>query len=273
MKLNIRKWLTPLCLGLMLFSGYELTGILRSYHDNRIVMAEAQQLYGHAESQPPFTEATKPPGDASEAPKGEAPQTESLKEARAQFRTLLDVNPDVVGWLRIGNTAIDYPVVQGEDNAYYLNRNYKGEEASAGSIFLDFRNDIGKAQLNTVIYGHRMKDGSMFGDLKKFLKEDFFRDTLTFQYDTLYHSYRAEIFSAYPATADLNYIQTGFGSEQEYATFLQSLHERSLYKTDTVLGVEDRILTLSTCDYTLDPAKGRLVLHAKLIEQDRPANP
>lgn len=256
MKLNIRKWLTPLCLGLMLFSGYELTGILRGYHDNRTVMAEARQLYGHAEPQPPRMETV------------EVSQTESPQEARAQFRALLDVNPDVVGWLRIGNTAIDYSVVQGEDNAYYLNRNYKGEEASAGSIFLDFRNDIGKAQPNTVIYGHRMKDGSMFGDLKKFLKEDFFRDTLTFQYDTLYHSYRAEIFSVYPATADLNYIQTGFGNEQEYAAFLQSLQERSLYKTDTVLGVEDRILTLSTCDYTLDPAKGRLVLHAKLIEQE-----
>ncbi|MCP1311684.1 class B sortase [Paenibacillus tyrfis] len=241
----------------MLFSGYELTGILRSYHDNRVVMAEARQLYGHAEPQPPHVEAVEPPIDAVEAP----------KEARAQFKALLDANPDVVGWIRIGNTAIDYPVVQGKDNAYYLNRNYKGEEASAGSIFLDFRNDIGKAQPNTVIYGHRMKDGSMFGDLKKFLEEDFFRNNPTFQYDTLYHSYRAEIFSVYPATADLNYIQTGFENEQEYAAFLQSLRERSLYKTDTVLGVDDRILTLSTCDYTLDPAKGRLVLHAKLIEQ------
>ncbi|WP_258959271.1 class B sortase [Paenibacillus tyrfis] len=265
--MNIRKWLTPLCLGLMLFSGYEITGILRSYHNNRVVMAEAQQLYGNAEPQPPLTEAVEPPGDAIEAPKGEVPQTESPKEARTQFRALLDVNPDVVGWLRIANTAIDYPVVQGQDNAYYLNRNHKGEESSAGSIFLDFRNDIGKAQPNTVIYGHRMKDGSMFGDLKKFLKEDFFRKNLTFQYDTLYHSYRAEIFSVYPATADLNYIQTGFGSEQEYATFLQSLQERSLFKTDTVLGTEDRILTLSTCDYTLDPTKGRLVIQAKLIGQ------
>lgn len=261
--MNVRRWLTPLCLGLMLFSGYELTGILRSYHDNRVVMAEARQLYGHAEPQPPHVEAVEPPIDAVEAP----------KEARAQFKALLDANPDVVGWIRIGNTAIDYPVVQGKDNAYYLNRNYKGEEASAGSIFLDFRNDIGKAQPNTVIYGHRMKDGSMFGDLKKFLEEDFFRNNPTFQYDTLYHSYRAEIFSVYPATADLDYIQTGFGNEQEYAAFLQSLRERSLYKTDTVLGMADRILTLSTCDYTLDPAKGRLVIHAKLIEQDRPANP
>ncbi|MBU7318489.1 class B sortase [Paenibacillus sp. SM 69] len=251
----------------MLFSGYELAGILRSYHDNRVVMAEARQLYGgHAEPELPRAETLV-------APKEEAQQTESPKETRAQFKTLLDVNPDVVGWIRIGNTAIDYPVVQGKDNAYYLNRNYKGEEASAGSIFLDFRNDIGKAQPNTVIYGHRMKDGSMFSDLKKFLKDDFFKENLTFQYDTLYHSYRAEIFSVYPATADLNYIQTGFGNEQEYAAFLQSLQERSLYKTDAVLGAEDRILTLSTCDYTLDPAKGRLVLHAKLIEQDRPANP
>ncbi|GMX61642.1 class B sortase [Paenibacillus elgii] len=265
--MNVRRWLTPLCLGLMLFSGYELAGIFRSYHDNRTVMAEAQRLYGNAEPQPPLTEATKLSGDAIEAQKREAPQMESPKEARTQFRALFDMNPDVVGWLRIGNTAIDYPVVQGQDNAYYLNRNYKGEESSAGSIFLDFRNDIGKAQPNTVIYGHRMKDGSMFSDLKKFLKDDFLNENLTFQYDTLYHSYRAEIFSVYPATADLDYIRTGFGSEQEYAAFLQSLRERSLYKTDTVLGTEDRILTLSTCDYTLDPAKGRLVIHAKLIEQ------
>ncbi|SCW55881.1 sortase B [Paenibacillus tianmuensis] len=261
--MNIRRWLTPLCLGLMLFSGYELAGIFRSYHDNRVVMAEARQLYGHAEPEPPLTEAVEPLGDALEAPKGEFP-----KEARAQFKALLDVNPDVVGWVRIANTVIDYPVVQGKDNAYYLNRNYKGEEAGAGSIFLDFRNDIGKAQPNTVIYGHRMKDGSMFGDLKKFLKEDFYKKNLTFQYDTLYHSYRAEIFSVYPATADLNYIQTGFESEQKYAAFLQDLQERSLYKTDTALGADDRILTLSTCDYTLDPAKGRLIIHAKLIEQD-----
>ncbi|WP_025847499.1 class B sortase [Paenibacillus ehimensis] len=266
--MNVRKWLTPLCLGLMLFSGYELTGIFRSYHDNRVVLAEARQLYGHAEPRYPRVEAVEPPDDPVEVPKREAPQTESPKEARAQFEALLEVNPDVAGWIRIGNTAIDYPVVQGEDNAYYLNRNYKGEESGAGSIFLDFRNDIGKVQPNTVIYGHRMKDGSMFGDLKKFLKEDFFRENLVFQYDTLYHSYRAEVFSVYPATADLDYIRTGFESEREYKAFLQTLQERSLYKTDTVLGADDRILTLSTCDYTLDPAKGRLVIHAKLIEQD-----
>src|SRR5699024_10762423 len=142
-----------------------------------------------------------------------------------------------------------------------LTENYYGDESRAGSIFMDYRNDITSENLNTVVYGHRMKDGSMFQHLTKFLDEDFFKSHLTFEYDTLYDSYEAEIFSVYNTLTDFNYIQTDFSSKEEYGELLDKMQEKSRFKTDVEVSADDQIITLSTCDYELDQNEGRLVIH------------
>jgi sortase B len=267
MRKKIAKRLASVAVTAVFFySLFQLSGIFIDSYTNRNVMEEARQLYENAAA-----EAVAPDPDAvlsqdrNVGPN--AVQAVAATRVRSPFFELLQTNPDVVGWIRIDDTHIHYPILQSADNEFYLNRNYKREKVRAGSIFMDFRNDIGANQPNTVLYGHRMKDGSMFGDLKKFLNKDFYSSHRTFSYDTLYKSYRAEVFSAYYTTTDFNYIQTEFDSDDEYWSFLQNIQERSLYKNDTVLTAKDRILTLSTCDYTLDPVKGRLAVHAKLVEE------
>jgi sortase B len=165
------------------------------------------------------------------------------------------------------DTQINYPIVQAKDNDYYLFRNYKGEDMRAGSIFMDYRNDVKSQNRNTILYGHRMKDGSMFGSLKKMLDEDFFMSHRKLYYDTLFEGYDLEVFSVYTTTTDFYYIETDFSSDTEYTSFLEKIQEKSLYKTDTKVTESDQIVTLSTCDYALDPEAGRLVVHAKLVKR------
>lgn len=191
----------------------------------------------------------------------------ALAEARrlyADGQALLEINPDIAGWIRIDGTRIDYPVVQSRDNNDYLHRNYKGEEARAGSIFLDFRTSPDAGPRHTIVYGHRMKDGTMFGELKRYMNRDYYDEHRIIRFDTPGRSYTAEIFSVYPTTTDFNYIQTEFADEAEYVAFLREIRGRSLYPSEAEPSGEDRIMTLSTCDYLLDPAEGRLAVHARL---------
>lgn len=198
-----------------------------------------------------------------------AEESEENKELgiRSGFDELIKQNGNVVGWITIDGTQIDYPVLHSEDNIEYLTENYYGEQSLAGSIFLDYRNDVASSDLNTVVYGHRMKDGSMFQHLIKFLDEDFFNSHQTFTYDTLYDSYEAEIFAVYNTLTDFNYIETDFSSKEQYGKLLSQMQEKSRFTTDVELSPEDQIITLSTCDYELDQNEGRLVLHAKLVEK------
>ena len=186
---------------------------------------------------------------------------------RSGFDELLKQNEDVVGWITIEDTQVDYPILHSSDNFDYLKTNYYGDESRAGSIFMDFRNDITSSDLNTVIYGHRMKDGSMFQQLTKFLEQDFFEEHRTFQYDTLYESYEAEIFAVYHTLTDFNYIETDFPSDEAYEKLLNQIQEKSIFQTDIELSADDPIITLSTCDYQLDADDGRLVVHAKLVKK------
>ncbi|MEM5608661.1 class B sortase [Bacillus toyonensis] len=166
------------------------------------------------------------------------------------------------------DTQINYPIVQAKDNDYYLFRNYKGEDMRAGSIFMDHRNDVKSQNRNTILYGHRMKDGSMFGSLKKcwmknsscpivnYITIHYLKDTMLkfFQYIRQQRTFIT--------------LKRILKMMQRYTSFLKEIQEKSLYKTDTELTANDEIVTLSTCDYALDPEAGRLVVHAKLVKRN-----
>lgn len=241
-----QRLFTVLCLMVLVYSGYELTKIFLAYYKNRQVLADVQRIYN------------------------EQAVTEEAKEGeiRPQFGKLLQINPDIKGWITIDDTMIDYPILQAQTNDFYLYRNYKREDSHAGSIFMDYRNDITMYDHHTVIYGHSMKDGSMFNHLKKFLDKDFFKSHQMIYFDTLYSAYDAEVFAVYQTTTDFDYIQTDFDSDEEYLTLIKQMKDKSIYSTDVELGADDQVLTLSTCDYLLDPDKGRLVVHAKLLKRE-----
>nr|MDH3175423.1 class B sortase [Bacillus pumilus] len=246
MKRGKRVWqrmLTIVCLGVFIYSGSAIGLELFGYYQNRQVLAKAQTMYGHEQGM----NESREPGTI-----------------RTSFDELRKVNDDIVGRINMKDTMIQYPIVQSRDNAFYLTRNYLKNDTRAGSIFMDYRNDVLHESPNTVVYGHRMRDGSMFGGLTNYLKKDFFDEHRTFQYDTLYQSYEAEIFAVYETTVDFDYIQTDFRDLGEYAHYLQAVRKKSIYQTKTDVSTDDLILTLSTCDHVLAPKNGRLVVQAKL---------
>lgn len=177
------------------------------------------------------------------------------------FESLLELNKDVVGWIKIPGTEIDYPVVQAEDNEFYLDRNLKKESSSRGSIFMDYRNSNDVKDYNTVIYGHHMKDGSMFAGLSSYKNRSFYADHAFIEYDSLKQPIRWQIFSVYIAEPSDDFLQVSFSNDVEYTQYLDKIINRSIYETGVKVTKDDRILTLVTCSYEFKNA--RLVVHAK----------
>lgn len=240
--------ITIVCLSVFVYAGQGLFSILYDYYQNDKVLNQLQDIYYQADS------------DKKET------QFMGEKRVRSGFDDLKSINEEVIGWITIDDTKIDYPIMQADNNVDFLDTNFYGEQSIAGSIFMDFRNDITMRENNLIVYGHRMKDGSMFQHLTKYLDEDFFNTHRTFTIDTLYDSYEAEIFAVYNTMIDFNYIQTDFTSEDEFGQLIDDIHERSIYETDVSLDADEQMITLSTCEYTLDQNDSRLVVHAKLTK-------
>lgn len=241
---------TIACLAVFIYAARGLFGILYDYYNNHQVLNNLQEIYYQSEDAKIST------------------QFSGEKRIRSGFDDLKAINEDVVGWITIGGTKIDYPILQADNNSKFLDTNFYGDQSIAGSIFMDFRNDVTMRENNFILYGHRMKDGSMFQHLTKYLDEDFFESHRTFTVDTLYDSYEAEIFAVYNTMIDFNYIQTDFSSEEAFNYLIEGIQERSIYQTDIPINADDQMITLSTCEYTLDSNDSRLVVHAKLTKTE-----
>lgn len=176
---------------------------------------------------------------------------------------LLKINPDVVGWIYIDGTPIDYPVVQAEDNVYYLRKNIRKEYALPGSIFMDYRNNPQGKEQHRIIYGHHMKDGSMFQALNGYKDPSFLAQHPQIILETLDGPSTWQIFSMYVTDTEFDYIQTEFADEGEFTQFLAEITQRSLHPTGISVSSEDEILTLSTCTYEFKNA--RFTVHAKRV--------
>ena len=180
--------------------------------------------------------------------------------AVAQFG---EAYPDFVYYIymEMGGFVIDYPVVQGADNDYYLRRNMDGEDNISGTLFMDFRNDRETLKGHNIVYGHNMQNGTMFGNLKNYADKKFF-----YEHDTIYTFSAKEvvawkIFSAYETTTDNYYIKTTFENDEEYVEFINKLKSDSRHKVDYELTAESDVLTLSTC-HNYNNINGRFVIHA-----------
>lgn len=189
-----------------------------------------------------------------------------------EYEDFLAQNPDLVGWLTIQGTSVDYPVVQKtDDNEYYLDHSFDGTENSAGTIYVDYRSDIVNPTTNTMIYGHNMKNGTMFGSLKNYLQEGFFNEYRYIQFNTIYEHRLYQVVSvglsevAYQDENGYryyNFIQAN--NMEEWQEFVDNVSSLAIYQSDVTLEPTDEILTLSTCNsYTED---GRLFIVAKRIQ-------
>lgn len=187
------------------------------------------------------------------------------KEYKVDFKSLKEQNSDTVCYLKVNGTKIDYVVVKGEDNNYYLNHNFNKEYNSAGWIFMDYHNNLVDDR-NIVIYGHNMRDGSMFGSLDITLKKEWQIDInnqkimLVKEDGTYYY----QVFSTYTIEPEEYYIKTDFSSNDEFYSFIKELKSRSNYDYNVEVNDSDKVLTLSSCT---NSGKNRVVLHAKLISE------
>ena len=197
-------------------------------------------------------------------------QPEEKPAMLQQYVGLYEENRDLVGWLSIEGMKIDYPVMQNGDDKYYLHRDFYGNDSKYGCLYVRKQADL-DAGTNFIIYGHNMKDGSMFGDLDRYLEESFYKEHPTVSFDTLYEERTYEILAVfrsqvYNADDDVfKYYQFyEADTQEEFEDFYGNIKALSLYDTGVEAEFGDTFLTLSTCAYHVKD--GRLVVVAKRME-------
>ena len=189
--------------------------------------------------------------DPSESGEMQAPNNDPTID----FDALRSINPDCVGWIHIPDTGISYPVVQGSDNSHYLKHLFDGKWNSSGCIFMDCRVDAALSDRHSIIYGHHMKNGTMFSGLTKYKKQDYFEEHPTGLLITPECTYRIEFFAGYVAGVDEAAWKVRFQSDEEYEMWLKEAREKSWIASPLSPAVTDRVLTLSTCSYEFDNAR------------------
>jgi len=182
------------------------------------------------------------------------------------FSTLQEINKDTVGWLTVNNTRIDYPVVQAKDNDYYLRRDYYQNKNRHGWIFMDYRNNPGELNENTIIYGHNLANQTMFGTLRYALNSYWYKKSANqiITFNTPNENMKFQIFSIYTIPTTNDYLDITFPTTDAYQTYIDLVKGRSIYDFNIEVTTDDKILTLSTCANGNDK---RLVIHAKLIKE------
>ena len=196
-------------------------------------------------------------------------QSDNLESKLLQvdFTNLLTQNSEVIGWINLPGTKIDYPFVQTKDNNYYLYHSFDKKWNEAGWIFLDYRNNINELDTNTIIYGHGRLDGTMFGSLRDTMNDDWLnnKENHVIKISSLSYNYVFEVFSIYKIKTTDDYLYNNFQTSTEYSSFLKMITNRSLYNFTVDVTPKDKIITLSTCYNNTE----KLVVHAKLIKQQK----
>lgn len=183
------------------------------------------------------------------------------------YKILKDVNDDMVGWLTVKGTKIDYPVVRGEDNSHYLTTNFYKEADYNGWVFMDYRNNAVDLDANTIIYAHnRYSSGIMFGTLPNVRKKSWLEneDNYYITFNTMNKVQKWKIFSYYSIKVTSDYLETTFDNTKDHEKFIKLITKRSKKNFKTTVTTDDKILTLSTCYNTND----RFVVHAVLINEE-----
>lgn len=187
-----------------------------------------------------------------------------------EYELVHQKNQKLIGWVKIDDTIIDYPVMQTVNNEYYLDHNFNQEEDRNGCIFMDYQCDVVKGCDNIILYGHHMKSGKMFGTLNKYSKQSYYEEHPVIQFDTIYEKgtyqvmyvFRSKVYSEEDVT--FKYYQfINAASEKEFYSAMNEMAALSLYDTGVTANYGDKLLTLSTCDY--QEKAGRFVVVAKKI--------
>ena len=188
-------------------------------------------------------------------------EEENGDEYTVDFNKLKEQNNETIAWLKVNNTNVEYPVVKGTNNSFYLNHSFDKSNNSAGWIFADYRNKFDNTDKNIVIYGHNMRDGSMFGSMLNILNAKWYENEENTNI-TLYTENEKcmyKVFSVYKIENEDYYIKTEFKNDNEFEGFIKTLKKRSIKDFNVDVSKDNNILTLSTC---ANSNKYRIILHA-----------
>lgn len=254
-----------LLIGVLVCSCMKIHAYNRSLKENEQELAQICAVAGTADAvEGGFTASGEERGGCGRDGKGGMNEEEGLQ---VDFAALQERNEDIRGWLVCSGLAVNNPVVQAQDNSYYLRHSFMEKENRAGCIFMDYRN-VSFEDQNVVIYGHNTTDGSMFGSLKEVLEDSFWEEKesgLIYLADTDNRLRVYQIFSFYVVENETYYITTAFESGEAYESFLKTIKGRSRRECGVAVTKEDHILTLSTC-YGRAGSKKRLAIHAREVE-------
>lgn len=183
------------------------------------------------------------------------------------FRELLSKNSDTVGWIKVNNTNVNYPVVQTNDNAYYLKHDFNKKSNRSGWVYADYRDDFKYFGNNSIIYAHNTRTDTMFSTLTWCLKDSWYTnvDNHYIKVSTPTSNTVWKIFSIYMIKTEVYYLKTYFETEEEHQKFVDTIKGRSIYNFNEDISTEDKILTLSTCN---NDGTKRIVIHAKMIKAE-----
>ena len=190
----------------------------------------------------------------------------SISPLNADMDMLKSLNGDSVGFLYSPGTRICYPVVQGDDNSYYLNHLIDKKHNRNGTLFIDCNNSPDFSDKNTVIYGHNMKSGAMFASINSYRRQSYYDEHPVMYLTTLTGKYTVQLFAGYPTTVADQCYRLNFGDSEAYAAFLAGAVEKSNFTTGVQVEVTDRIITLSTC--TSSSEGTHYVLLGKLVDAE-----
>ena len=252
-----------LCFGAVaMFCLFQLSSILLTYRTGAEgYNALTQFVTRTPEPVGPEEDFTASPDFAENLP--HLPNEMAISFPEVDFAGLAAINPDVVAWLVLEDTPLNYPLVQGRDNTFYLNHMFDGTQSPVGALFVDSRNAPGFADQNTVIYGHHMKDGSMFAVLKNYSNQGFYEEHPQMLLLTPEGNYLVELFAGYATAITADSWRHSFDDAADFLRWVAEAKHRSDFVSDVELGSSDRVVTLSTCSYVFDNA--RYVVHGRLV--------
>ena len=249
--------------------------IFKTARDYKAASDEYDSLRQYASEEVSATETAEKVSDIKPIELEEAEERKELKsnenredfpEMEVDFKALREKNPDTVGWLYVGSCGISYPILQGEDNDYYMNHTFEGTVNSSGAIIMDYRDDKYLKDWNTFIYGHNMKNGSMFGSLKKLLNDETLYDSDPYIYVYLPgYIYRYKIFSYYKDKPDSKMYWTA-DTLQEYRQYIRDALSLSVRDLGVETSEENNMVTLVTCSGS-GAGKMRFFVHGEFIDR------
>ena len=209
-----------------------------------------------------FVDTAPPSVTVPREESGEA-QVPTISLPQVDFAALQEQNAEIMGWLILENSSINHPVVQGANNVFYLQHLFDGTQNINGTLFTDYRNARDFSDRHTIIYGHRMNDGSMFAPLLNYADQSFYEAHPQLMLLTPEGGYLVELFSAYTTDVYADSWQRSFTDDADFRAWIQAAKDRSDFTSDVEVHASDRLLTLSTCSTAFRDA--RYVVVGKLV--------